>query len=43
MVLVQEYDIGDIHRIYYLSRNLTDIESKYSHIEKLALVSVQVV
>ncbi|MCY6488215.1 RNase H-like domain-containing protein, partial [Actinobacillus pleuropneumoniae] len=29
--------------IYYLSRNLNDIESKYSYVEKLALAAVQVI
>ena len=40
MVLVQEDD-GIEHPIYYLSRNLNDIESKYSYVEKLALAVVQ--
>lgn len=32
MVLVQEEN-GTNHPIYYLSRNLNDIESKYSYVE----------
>ena len=42
MVLVQE-DNGIEHPIYYLSRNLNDTESKYSHIEKLSLAVVQAI
>jgi hypothetical protein len=40
MVLVQE---DDSHVIYYLSRSLMPTETKYLHVEKLALVAVQVV
>ena len=40
MVLVQ-VENGIEHMIYYLSRNLNDIEVKYSYVEKLALVVVQ--
>ena len=42
MVLVQE-DNGIEHPIYYLSRNLNDTESKYSHVKKLALAPVQAI
>ena len=40
MVLVQDDDDGDEHVIYYLSRNLLDTETCYSHVEKLALAAV---
>jgi hypothetical protein len=43
MVLVQEDDSNDEHVIYYLSRSLTPTETKYLHVEKLALVGVQAV
>ena len=39
MVLVQVED-GIEHPIYYLSRNLNDMEFKYSYIENLALAAV---
>eukprot|EP00253_Pinus_taeda_P036332 PITA_36332 len=39
MVLVQE-DNGIEHSIYYLSRNLNDMEMKYSYVEKLALAVI---
>ena len=42
MVLVKE-ESGIEHPIYYLSRNLSDIESKYSYVEKLALATVEAV
>ena len=42
MVLVQVED-GIEHPIYYLSRNLNDTEVKYSYVENLSLVVVQVV
>ena len=42
MVLVQVEE-GIEHPIYYLSRNLNDTESKYSYVEKLALVAMQAV
>ena len=42
MVLVQE-DEGIEHPIYYLSKNLNETESKYSHVEKLALAAVQAI
>jgi hypothetical protein len=41
MVLVQEDDSHDEHVIYYLIRSLTTIKSKYLHVEKLALATVQ--
>jgi hypothetical protein len=43
MVLVQEDDSHDEHIIYYFSESLTTTEIKYMHVEKLALVDVQVV
>jgi hypothetical protein len=43
MVLVQEDDSHDEHVIYYLSRSLMTTETKYLHVEKLALAAVQVV
>jgi hypothetical protein len=43
MVLVQEDDSHDEHIIYYLSRSLTTTETKYLHVEKLALAVIQVV
>jgi hypothetical protein len=43
MVLVQEDDAKDEHVIYYLSRSLTPTETKYLHVEKLALAVVQAV
>jgi hypothetical protein len=43
MVLVQEDDLNDEHVVYYLSKSLSPTEIKYSHVEKLALVVVQVV
>jgi hypothetical protein len=43
MVLVQEDDSHDENVVYYLSRSLTTIETKYLHVEKLALEAVQVV
>ena len=39
MVLVQEDEELQEHAIYYLSRNLIDIEIHYSHVEKLAFVT----
>jgi hypothetical protein len=41
MVLVQEDDSHDEHVIYYLSQSLTTTETKYLHVEKLALAAVQ--
>jgi hypothetical protein len=43
MVLVQEDNSQDEHVIYYLSRSLMTTETKYLHVEKLALAVVQVV
>jgi hypothetical protein len=43
MVLVQEDDSHDEHVIYYLSQSLTPTETKYLHVEKLALAVVQAV
>jgi hypothetical protein len=43
MVLVQEDDSHDEHVIYYLSQSLMTTETKYLHVEKLALAAVQVV
>jgi len=43
MVLVQEDESNEEHVIYYLSHNLTKTKSKYAHVEKLALVVVQIV
>jgi hypothetical protein len=43
MVLVQEDDSHDEHVIYYLIRSLTPTETKYLHVEKLALASIQAV
>jgi hypothetical protein len=43
MVLIQEDDSHDKHVIYYLSRSLTPTETKYLHVEKLALAAVQAI
>jgi hypothetical protein len=43
MVLVQEDDSHDEHVIYYLSRSLMTTETKYLHVEKLALAAIQAV
>jgi hypothetical protein len=43
MVLVQEDDSHDSHVIYYLSQSLMTTETKYIHVEKLALAAVQAV
>ena len=43
MVLVQEDEELYEHVIYYLSRNLIDVELLYSHVDKLALATVHVV
>ena len=42
MVLVQLED-GIEHPIYYLSRNINDMEVKYSYVEKIVLSVVQAV
>ena len=43
IVLVQEDGELQEHVIYYLSRNLIDVEIRYSHVEKLALATVHAV
>jgi hypothetical protein len=43
MVLIQEDDSHEEHVIYYLSQSITTTETKYLHVEKLALASVQAV
>ena len=43
MVLVQEDEELQEHVIYYLSRNLIDVELRYSHVEKLSLATVHAV
>ena len=43
MVLVQEDEELHQHVIYYLSRNLIDVELHYSHVEKLALATIHAV
>ena len=43
MVLVQEDEELQEHVIYYLSRNLIEVEIHYSHVEKLALATVHAV
>ena len=43
MGLVQEDEELHEHVIYYLSRNLVDVEIHYSHVEKLALATVHAV
>jgi hypothetical protein len=43
MVLVQDDDSHDEHVIYYFSWSLMTTETKYLHVEKLALAAVQVV
>ena len=40
MVLAQEDQNGLEHVIYYASKNLLDFETRYSHVEKLALAIV---
>ena len=40
MVLVQDNLHGQEHVIYYASKNLIDSETRYSHVEKLALATV---
>ena len=40
MVLVQEDPNDQEHVIYYASKNLMDSETRYSHVEKLALATV---
>jgi hypothetical protein len=43
MVLIQEDDSHDEHVIYYLSRSLTTTETKYLHVGKLAMATVQAI
>ena len=43
MVLVQEDEELQEHVIYYLSRNLIDVEIHYSHVDKLSLAIVHAV
>jgi hypothetical protein len=43
MVLVQEDYSHDEHVIYYLSQSLMTTETKYLHVEKLALAAVQAI
>lgn len=40
MVLVQTDDDDTKNVIYYLSRNLLDTETRYAHVEKLALAAI---
>ena len=40
MVLVRDNLHGQEHMIYYASKNLLDSETRYSHVEKLALATV---
>ena len=40
MVLVQANLHGQEHVIYYASKNFIDSETRYSHVEKLALATV---
>ena len=40
MVLVQDNLHSQEHVIYYTSKNLIDSETRYSHVEKLALATV---
>lgn len=42
MVLVQEDDSRSEHVVHYLSRSPTKTRIKYTHVEKLALVAMQV-
>ena len=43
MVLVQEDEELQEHAIYYLRWNLIDVEIRYSHVEKLALDTIDAV
>lgn len=45
MVLVQEDDDDHENVIYYLNKSLLDVETRYSHIEKLnleAIIAIQI-
>ena len=43
MVLVQEDEDLHEHVIYYLRWNLIDVETRYSHVKKLALATIHAV
>ena len=43
MVIVQNDEDVNEHVIYYLSRNILDIKTRYAHVKKLALVAIQAV
>lgn len=43
MVFIQDNEEGNKHVIYYISQNILDTETRYGHVEKLALVIIQVV
>ena len=43
MVLVQEDDEIQEHVVYYISRNLSDTELCYTHIENLALATIHAI
>ena len=43
MVLVYDDDDGNEHVVYYLSHNLLDTKTCYTHVEKLALATVPAV
>ena len=43
MVLVQEDEELHEHVIYYLSRNLIDIEIRYYHVKNLSLATIHAV
>ena len=43
MVLVQTNEHDQEHVIYYVSKSLLDYETRYSHVEKIALATVIVV
>ena len=43
MVLVQEDQELQEHVIYYMSRNLIDVEIRYSHVEKFSLATIHAV
>ena len=43
MILDQEDQNSLEHVIYYASKNLLDSETRYSHVEKLALATIMVV
>ena len=43
MVLVQEDEELHDHVIYYLSRNIIDVELGYTHVAKLALATINAI